>query len=79
MRLESTAMDSGTSLKSRHYGRHRSGLLYGGFVNPISVSTDHRMLVKVKESTKLVELNEQNESPRKKSVRYKSLSVFDRC
>ena len=32
IRATSEECDSGLSLKKRHYGKHRSSLLYGGFV-----------------------------------------------
>ena len=35
-----TGTDSGVRLKKRHYGKHRSSLLYGGFVDSATKSHD---------------------------------------
>ncbi len=49
-----TGADSGVCLKKRHYGKHRSSLLYGGFVDAATKSHDVGLVTNDKDLSKEV-------------------------
>ncbi len=74
-----TSADSGVSLKKRHYGKHRSSLLYGGFVDPTAKSCDQGVKSHDQDPTTQIKMSDELNDELTKPDKPPPKKCFSRC